>query len=31
MRVEPDEFAAHQNRERARFGALVRDANIRAN
>ncbi|HZM46133.1 MAG TPA: tripartite tricarboxylate transporter substrate binding protein [Burkholderiales bacterium] len=29
--MSPDEFAAHQNRERARFGALVRDANIRAN
>ena len=29
--MSPDEFAAHQDRERARFGALVRNANIRAN
>jgi tripartite-type tricarboxylate transporter receptor subunit TctC len=28
--MSPAEFAAHQSRERARFGALVRDANIRA-
>jgi tripartite-type tricarboxylate transporter receptor subunit TctC len=29
--MSPEEFSAHQNRERARFGALVREANIRAN
>ena len=29
--MSPEEFAAHQARERARFGALVREANIRAN
>jgi tripartite-type tricarboxylate transporter receptor subunit TctC len=29
--MSPEEFAAHQTRERARFGALVREANIRAN
>ena len=28
--MSPEQFAAHQGRERARFGALVRDANIRA-
>jgi tripartite-type tricarboxylate transporter receptor subunit TctC len=29
--MTPEEFAAHQSRERARFGALVREANIRMN
>ncbi len=29
--MSPDEFAAHQQRARERFGALVRDANIRVN
>ena len=28
--MSPEEFAAHQSRERARFGALVREAKIRA-
>ena len=29
--MSPEEFAAHQQRARDRFGALVRDANIRVN
>jgi tripartite-type tricarboxylate transporter receptor subunit TctC len=29
--MSPGEFAAHQSRERARFGAIIREANIRAN
>jgi tripartite-type tricarboxylate transporter receptor subunit TctC len=29
--MTPEEFAAHQSRERAKFGAIVRDANIRIN
>ena len=29
--MSPDEFSAHQHRARERFGALVRDANIRIN
>jgi len=29
--MSPAEFAAHQQRARDRFGALVRDANIRVN
>ncbi len=29
--MSPEEFAAHQQRARERFGALVRDANIRIN
>ncbi len=29
--MSPEEFAAHQNRERARYGTIVREANIRIN
>jgi tripartite-type tricarboxylate transporter receptor subunit TctC len=29
--MSPEEFAAHQSRERARFGTVIREANIRAN
>jgi tripartite-type tricarboxylate transporter receptor subunit TctC len=29
--MTPEEFASHQQRARDRFGALVRDANIRLN
>ena len=29
--MSPEEFAAHQQRARERFGELVREANIRVN
>jgi hypothetical protein len=29
--MSPEEFSRHQQRARDRFGALVRDANIRVN